>query len=44
VITGAFMIYCEDVELEKRFGEPYREYRASVPAVIPRLTGGPSRM
>ena len=28
----------EDVELEERFGEPYRTYRAQVPSVLPRLT------
>ena len=31
VITGALMIRVEDRELEARFGEAYREYRASVP-------------
>ena len=40
VITGAFMIRAEDAELERRFGEEYREYRARVPAVFPRLTRG----
>ncbi len=29
------MIRMEDRELEARFGEAYREYRARVPAVIP---------
>ena len=38
IITGAIMIRFEDSELEKRFGEPYREYRKLVPALIPRLT------
>jgi protein-S-isoprenylcysteine O-methyltransferase Ste14 len=37
VITGAIMIRMEDNELERRFGEPYRQYRKSTPAVIPRL-------
>jgi protein-S-isoprenylcysteine O-methyltransferase Ste14 len=37
VLTGAFMIRIEDAELERRFGEPYRTYRNSVPAVIPKL-------
>jgi protein-S-isoprenylcysteine O-methyltransferase Ste14 len=37
VITGAVMIRLEDRELEERFGEPYREYCRTVPAVIPRL-------
>src|SRR5271165_3166760 len=39
VITGAVMIRIEDHELETRFGEAYREYRARVPAVIPRVRG-----
>lgn len=38
IITGAIMIRMEDAELERRFGEPYRQYRRSTPAVIPRLT------
>ena len=37
LITGAIMIRREDAELERRFGEPYRQYRKSTPAVIPRL-------
>ena len=37
VITGAVMIRMEDAELEKRFGDPYRAYRRSVPAVLPRV-------
>ncbi|HTW56914.1 MAG TPA: isoprenylcysteine carboxylmethyltransferase family protein [Terriglobales bacterium] len=36
--TGAVMIRMEDAELEKRFGEEYRRYRADVPAVVPRLS------
>ena len=36
-ITGAVMIRMEDAELEKRFGEVYRAYRRSVPAVLPRV-------
>ena len=39
VVTGALMIRMEDAELEKRFGEAYRAYRRSVPAVLPRLFG-----
>jgi len=35
--SGAVMVRMEDDELERRFGEPYREYRRSTPAVIPRL-------
>ena len=38
ILTGAIMIRMEDDELERRFGEPYRQYRQRVPAVIPRLT------
>lgn len=37
LVTGFFMIRIEDRELEARFGEAYRDYRATVPAVIPRL-------
>ncbi len=37
VVTGAVMIRMEDAELEKRFGDPYRAYRSSVPAVLPRV-------
>lgn len=36
IVTGAIMIRTEDNELEQRFGEPYREYRKRVPAVLPR--------
>lgn len=36
--TGALMIEMEDAELEQRFGDAYREYRNSVPAVIPRVS------
>jgi protein-S-isoprenylcysteine O-methyltransferase Ste14 len=37
ILIGAFMIRLEDRELESRFGEQYRAYRRSVPAVIPRF-------
>jgi protein-S-isoprenylcysteine O-methyltransferase Ste14 len=37
IATGAVMIRMEDEELERRFGEPYREYRKAVPGVLPRL-------
>ena len=37
VITGALMIRMEDKELQKRFGDDYRAYRKSVPAVMPRV-------
>ena len=38
IITGALMITLEDRELEARFGDQYRAYRRTVPAVIPRLS------
>lgn len=37
IFTGAIMIHFEDEELEKRFGEPYRNYRQRVPAILPRF-------
>ncbi len=37
VLTGALMIRMEDAELENRFGNSYRAYRRSVPAVVPRV-------
>jgi protein-S-isoprenylcysteine O-methyltransferase Ste14 len=37
LVTGAVMIRMEDAELEKRFGDSYRAYRRSVPAVLPRV-------
>ena len=37
VVTGAVMIRMEDAELEKRFGDSYRAFRRSVPAVLPRV-------
>ena len=37
ILTGAFMLRLEDNELEARFGAPYRQYRRSVPAILPRL-------
>jgi protein-S-isoprenylcysteine O-methyltransferase Ste14 len=38
MIMGAIMIRVEDAELEQRFGNAYRAYRQSVPAIIPCLT------
>ncbi|MFZ0772269.1 MAG: isoprenylcysteine carboxylmethyltransferase family protein [Candidatus Sulfotelmatobacter sp.] len=35
VVTGGVMIRMEDRELETRFGEEYRLYRATVPAILP---------
>ena len=37
IVTGAVMIQLEDEELEKRFGDEYRQYRSRVPAVLPRI-------
>jgi len=37
IATGAVMIRMEDAELEKRFGDEYRQYRSTVPAVLPRV-------
>ena len=37
IVTGAIMIKMEDQELEKRFGDEYRNYRSAVPAFVPRL-------
>jgi protein-S-isoprenylcysteine O-methyltransferase Ste14 len=37
-VTGAVMIKMEDRELEQRFGEKYRQYRSTVPAVLPKIT------
>jgi protein-S-isoprenylcysteine O-methyltransferase Ste14 len=41
LLTGAVMIRMEDAELEKRFGDSYRAYRRSVPAVLPRMFANP---
>ncbi len=35
IVTGAVMIRMEDKELEDRFGDEYRRYRSTVPAVLP---------
>jgi hypothetical protein len=35
IATGTVMITLEDKELEDRFGEEYRQYRSTVPAVFP---------
>ena len=37
VVTGAVMIRMEDRELGQRFGVAYAEYRARVPAIIPKI-------
>ena len=38
ITTGTLMIRMEDLELEQRFGNAYRAYCNSVPAVIPRIS------
>jgi protein-S-isoprenylcysteine O-methyltransferase Ste14 len=35
IVTGTVMVKMEDEELENRFGEEYRQYRSTVPAVLP---------
>jgi protein-S-isoprenylcysteine O-methyltransferase Ste14 len=37
IVTGATMIRMEEQELEQRFGEEYRRYCSTVPAVLPRM-------
>jgi protein-S-isoprenylcysteine O-methyltransferase Ste14 len=37
IVSGAIMIKLEDRELEERFGEEYRAYRASVPSIAPKV-------
>jgi protein-S-isoprenylcysteine O-methyltransferase Ste14 len=41
IMTGAMMIKKEDSELQQRFGESWRAYQDSVPAIFPKL--GPIR-
>jgi protein-S-isoprenylcysteine O-methyltransferase Ste14 len=35
LVTGLFMIRAEDAELERRFGDEFREYKRRVPAIFP---------
>jgi protein-S-isoprenylcysteine O-methyltransferase Ste14 len=35
LVVGAVMITLEDKELEERFGDEYRHYRSTVPAILP---------
>ena len=37
LLTGAVMIRWEDRELERRFGEEYRQYKGKTPAIWPRV-------
>jgi methanethiol S-methyltransferase len=37
MFTGVFMVRAEEAELERRFGESYRGYRKSVPAIVPKF-------
>lgn len=37
MVMGAVMIQMEEEELEKRFGEEYRSYRANVPSILPKM-------
>ncbi len=37
IVSGAIMILREDAELERRFGNQYREYKRTVPAIVPRM-------
>ena len=38
IATGVVMIRMEEAELQRRFGGDYLEYKAKVPAVVPRIT------
>lgn len=37
IISGFFMVRAEEAELERRFGDEYRQYKARVPAIFPSL-------
>lgn len=37
VVFGVFLIRTEDAELERRFGDEFRDYKRRVPALLPRL-------
>jgi protein-S-isoprenylcysteine O-methyltransferase Ste14 len=39
LVTGALMLRLEEHELEQRFGDAYREYKRTVYAILPRLSG-----
>jgi protein-S-isoprenylcysteine O-methyltransferase Ste14 len=38
LVSGGIMIRLEDAELEQRFGDAYRVYRATVPSIVPRFS------
>lgn len=38
ILTGAIMIPMEEKELERRFGDAYREYKKRVPMLIPKAS------
>ena len=40
LVAGTLMITLEERELERRFGEPFREYKRRVPAFFPRFSDG----
>jgi len=37
MVSGAIMIRLEDRELEQRFGDQYRRYKSTTPAILPRV-------
>ena len=37
MLTGAIMVKMEDAELDRRFGDQYRDYRQQVPGIFPSL-------
>ncbi|MGH9579834.1 MAG: methyltransferase family protein [Terriglobales bacterium] len=37
IATGWVMIVLEERELERRFGDAYREYKRRTPALVPRI-------
>ena len=41
LLTLPLMLHFEEKELERRFGDPYREYKRRVPAIIPTVMRPP---
>jgi protein-S-isoprenylcysteine O-methyltransferase Ste14 len=37
LVTGAIMIRLEEKELERRFGDQYRQYKGNTRAILPRV-------